>query len=301
MAYDSGNGVVYMMIDEDGAGTIKIYAFTHSESVTPGDISLVGAVSADAVLEFGRFVLFFDSYEEQPAAITDTSPMIWLDAADAEDSGGATPTEGEAVDAWPDKSGNGNDVLSVSGCVYDVDHADLNNLPAVYFDGVDDYIRLPDGTFENGCTFILVFRLENSDSGRLIALGEPGGGNQPIAIGLDGAEDLNFYYSSQIDLGINVDDTAAEIVAFQDRTLAEFQAYVHSELDGYNLLVSAFPPPPITADMDSPQLIGAGPDTFPTIEAPIEMSLAALLGWNRILPPSELKTVIDLLRTTYIP
>lgn len=98
-----------------------------------------------------------------PAELDSTELDYWFKAdAGVTESGGA-------VSAWADQSGNGNDITQATAG-YQPTYVDdyRNGLPAIVFDGVDDYIdrsSLTQGTISNPFRIYAVYKMGALDTG----------------------------------------------------------------------------------------------------------------------------------------
>jgi len=98
-----------------------------------------------------------------PAA---AAPVLWLDAAAL-----TGLADGETVSTWPDRSGHGNDAVSSGAPTFQ--SGELNGLPVVRFDGIDDLVTVPHSDSLNvaGHTFFFVVKCLNAvnDNGFILA------------------------------------------------------------------------------------------------------------------------------------
>lgn len=77
----------------------------------------------------------------------DLKPMIWLDAMQIKNEG--SYNEGDLVDIWVDKSGNGYDALQTNDDLKPVYRADHRGLPSIWFGHNDNVNRLTLATADN--------------------------------------------------------------------------------------------------------------------------------------------------------
>jgi hypothetical protein len=116
----------------------------------------------------------------RPAAFSplSLSPALWLKAdAGLEQTSGGTPAtaDGDPVGRWLDQSGNGRHVSQATGSLRPTLKLNIqNSLPVVQFDGVDDFMGLPD--FLSGFTaaeLFLVIRARSTINQAFSVLGSP--------------------------------------------------------------------------------------------------------------------------------
>lgn len=108
-----------------------------------------------------------------PLSIPLTGLKIWLDANDsntiwANDNGTGTVSNGGTVGRWSDISGSGNHVLqSTSGYRPTYNTGQINGLPTILFDGVDNYLSAATFDWNRPETiYIVVKRL--TDAGTIL-------------------------------------------------------------------------------------------------------------------------------------
>lgn len=312
MFYDDEAGVVYLMIDEDGAGTTTLYKFTHSEQVVPSGITAVLSVSADAQTPATFMVPYYDSYSyDDLTGIADLSPTCWLDAADVT-SGGATPSDGATFDAWPDKSGNGNDVQTIGGSpVYDESHGALNNLPTVRFGGAS-YLVLPDGTVGWPFCVFIVFDVDDPPSFReyFLSFGDISSTDKTFGFAVEDNERLAIWSNEDPDYAQIIVGSAhranagvGNIVAMNGRRhpVGYFQAKFKT-IDPDRTTFDEHQPfsMPDDAGLNSPQVIGAIPNnTLPSVTQLFVGNMAEIVLFDRTLRQEEFMFVWETLKTKY--
>lgn len=303
LRYDRENGQIYILIDE-GSDVHKLYVAPGTEDGTVADFQEVGTVSTTAdqgSIGFAtQIVLVYDSYPdfEEAGAIGDIPGLVlWLDAADALDAGAATPDNAEAVASWPDQSSAGNDPTAMSGVTYVTSDATLNNLPAVHFDGVDDYIQLPDSVVGVPTTIFMVVKGDATASGYFAFFGE-GGVNTPLGL-QDGGGDLDIVIGATSTDGPAYTRNAGDVIEYRFAESGTSTGWYRRSNSASHLIVtgtgSLLPQP---EDMN-PQVIGGRENTLPTIEVPWEGLIAEIIVFNRSLNNFESQEVRDLLNTKY--
>jgi hypothetical protein len=92
-------------------------------------------------------VTYYGNSEFSPLSLL---PVLWLDAGDV------VASDGDPVQTWADKSGNGKDLTQVTGTKQPLWKTGIiNGLPTLRFDGVDDFM-VSTRTVIQPCTIFLV-------------------------------------------------------------------------------------------------------------------------------------------------
>ena len=129
---------------------------TVSEALVAGQVRIVARTLADTGVEGGAPAF-------SPSSVTGLA--IWLDASQL------ALGDGAAVTSWPDLSGAGRTLTSAVAPSFQTN--ELNGLPGVLFDGVDDYLtHLSGAAFVTGkeVTVFAVFKhLVYTENGRMMA------------------------------------------------------------------------------------------------------------------------------------
>ena len=114
--------------------------------------------------------LLFPGWSGRAQTLTVTNNLVlWLKA----DSLTNTLSEGQAVTAWADSSGSGNNTSTVASNA-PVFHASLfNGLPGLTFNGTSNFLGLTRVSLPAGLTYVAVFRTTNTDSTRDYPLNAP--------------------------------------------------------------------------------------------------------------------------------
>jgi len=93
--------------------------------------------------------------------------------------------DGGAIGTWPDLSGLGNDAIQGTESakpIYVASSSDFNNLPTVRFDGVDDWMNLPDVIDVDSFTLFLVGKFNANGFDQYFISGQPGSGDSRLRI-----------------------------------------------------------------------------------------------------------------------
>lgn len=148
--------------------------------------------------------------------------VLALDAASAATLVGS----GQPVILWPDASPAGNDgSVNVGAAAPTLVINAINGRPAIRFDGVDDYLDLPDGfeDFTEGVTYFAVVRPTVLQSGfKLLALGN-GANQQNIVLGRAGATAGYQYFTDSSSGAVGWFNTASGLVAGETSVVSVVQ------------------------------------------------------------------------------
>lgn len=136
---------------------------------------------------------------------------VWIDPAVEYCVG--TPPE---YDYITDRSGNSNDATFYQQASWYADS--LNGHPAIYFDGVDDYLQISDSLGYKFTAFIVVKAYQNTGNGRVI-------GN---------ATDGRGIYTGATDYAIYFDNSINAIGAWKDWAIITWQVVGTNALTYYN-------------------------------------------------------------------
>ncbi len=138
------------------------------------------------------------------------------------DAGNLTLSDGALVDLWPDASGGAVDASASGSARPTFVAAGIGGRASVRFDGVDDFLRLPEGfeDFTDGMSLYVVAEPTVLQSGfKLLALGN-GQSLQNIVLGRSGDTDgVQYFATSTTNVGSSV-DTAAAFVTGQASILS---------------------------------------------------------------------------------
>lgn len=140
----------YTLVEADEGETITIVVTaTNSQGSTSAESAATGIIAEASF---------------NPTDLTDL--VLWLDATDA-----TTITEsGGSVTQWSDKSGNLNHATNASGTDRPTTGSrTINSLNAIEFDGVDDFLDLPDNVLNNtAVTAFVVYNPDTTDAENII-------------------------------------------------------------------------------------------------------------------------------------
>lgn len=131
-------------------------------------------------------LLMDDGASFLPSDIPDLS--VWIDPA-VEYCEGVPPEYNDIID----RSGNGNDATLFNQASWYADSC--NNLPAIYFDGSDDYILISDSLGYQFTVFYVVKAYQNTGNGRVI-------GNDTDTKGVyTGTTKYTVYFNNSLQIG----------------------------------------------------------------------------------------------------
>lgn len=269
MAYDAINDQLYFYRSDDDS----IWVMPAAEGTDPSDATKIGDAGTAAT---SNIVIVHEGGYTLPDVADIEGLALWLDAADALDSGGAGCADAENVATWPDQSGNGRDATQTSDSlrpVFDEDQADFNNLPGVEFDGTE-YMQFSDGDLfrsdDAHITAFFVIRAASGSNGMLIYCGEYGSSG----VGLkDNGADLDFYIGGLAYDGIGFTRETGQLIIGETRPdIGQYFSYTPSGSQTTAPLGTW-----TAANADSPQLLGTRANTFPTVANTWEGQIAEIM------------------------
>jgi hypothetical protein len=221
-----------------------------------------------------------------PSSIPNDGLLIWLDASNtstlwANDNGTGTVSDGGTLGRWDDISGSGNNVSqATSGKRPAWNTNRLNSLPAVLFDGVDDFMKAASFTWQRPETiFIVIKRVtvagtifdgNTLNNGRLF---NDAGDNMHVYAGDYGASG-NLSAGAYAVVKILIGTTGSAVVV-NNGTPATSATVLPSNLNGFT--------------------IGDHGDGG----SPSNIEVAEVVGYNRILTSPEEAIVWSYLQTKY--
>ncbi len=140
------------------------YEFIHNNWVTTGGDKTGASRSFDDIMANGDR----NSYYQCPAGVKGCS--AWYDASDVDGDGDAANiySNGDAVQTWVDKSGNGrNAVQATAGNRPSYVSSSINSKPVIRFDGSND--RMVANLYVGNPYSIFIVYKGNSNNGRLLS------------------------------------------------------------------------------------------------------------------------------------
>jgi hypothetical protein len=160
--YGGQTGAVRLTVEVDGAvlGTV-------------GDTDAARLLSGAPGLRAYSGTAYVDDFAVYEVTSTGAAPALWLPSNAATSlagwwkaDAGVTAGGGGAVSAWADQSGNGNNAAQATSGSQPVRVTGaVNSLPAIEFDGVDDFLAVPDAnTLDLAATGISVFAVLSPDT-----------------------------------------------------------------------------------------------------------------------------------------
>jgi len=293
LRHDKYNNTVYIHRSD----TNEIWTISGIEGATAGLASSLCTLNANATDEFA-LVMTNNLTPTLPAISAIPDKVLHLDASIAYTTGDIQATDGQIIVKWPDQSGNSNDAVNTNAGQYPLWRASVaavNSLPAVDFDGVNDYLQIPDGTVTEVHTVVMALVADTGSNGYFLFCGVNGTSNP---MGLRDAGDLDYFDSSSTIDGISFSKAVGQVIQYRVATDQSFVTSVSSQFpqgQKTNLVGT-----PTAAGMNSPQTIGARANvTLPATSLPWEGQIAEILIWNRELTRIELLSVRQELETKY--
>ena len=216
--------------------------------------------------------------------------VLYLEADSIDYSGGS------AISLWQDISGENNDASQVDGSyspILVLNNAVFNSHAAVEFDGINDWLLLPEDIVTvNSFTIFAVANFDHINSNQYLCAGQDGAGDDRLRIQLDTAASLGspkflWRAGSSAWTGI-ITDADTDVHVFTETSAVE------GFLDGVSIAATS------NGSSENPTAFNLG--SYNRGEKDFYSGkLAEFIVYNRELTSSEIKAVNDYLLEKYTP